>query len=189
MVLTLVFIIVALVGTWYGGHGEEDVQGTKVTVDYSMSLTKGEVKGEGGGVEQTTEIKYDEDMDGKHVFDNTMYITIIALVFAIISLVMVLLMTFSNAGMKNMKMIGIIFGILTVVFSLIAPLYFMMTLPEEMDTGGEKLGFWDETEIMGITVSMGPGYAWYLMIVAFVTALVASIILFMDKPNPAMAPQ
>ena len=188
MILTLVFILVALVGTWYGGHGEEDVAGTKVTVDYSMSLTGGEVKAEGEGQKITEEIKYDDDFDAKYVFDNTMYITIIALIIAIIALICILGMTFAFGNIKNMKMLGSIFGILTVIFTLIAPLYFMTALPlETKDVEGNTYNFWDEIELFGVKVSMGPGYAWYLMLVSFVFALIASIVVFMEKPSTPMA--
>ena len=119
MLITLVFIIVALIGTWYGGHGEDEVAGTKITVDYGMSLTSGEVKAKGAGQTVTTDIEYDDDFDAKYVFDNTMYITIIALIFAIIAVIGILGLMFGFGNVKTMKMLGVIFGIIKLIFDLI----------------------------------------------------------------------
>lgn len=192
MVITLVFIIVALVGTWYGGHGEVESMGIKGEVDYSFGLTGGEGKSEFAGQKETTEIEYDDDFDAKGVYDNTMYITIIALITAIIALICILGMTFNFGNIKTMKMLGGIFGILTVIFALVAAIYFMTALPEENRGTWGDVGFWDEVEtsLMGVSMKLtvGPGYAWYLMIVSFITASIGSIIVFMDKPGPTMAP-
>ncbi len=192
MLLTLVFIIVALVGPWYGGHGEVESMGMEGEVDYSFGLTGGEGKSEFAGQKETTEIEYDDDFDAKCVYDNTMYITIIALITAIIALICILGMTFNFGNIKTMKMLGGIFGILTVIFALVAAIYFMTALPEENSGTWGDVGFWDEVEtsLMGVSMKLtiGPGYAWYLMIISFVFALISSIILFMDKKGTIAAP-
>ena len=79
--------------------------------------------------------------------------------------------------------------ILTLILALVAALYFMTTFPSEFSKGFEgDVGFWDEIDMMGVKVAFGPGYAWYLMIVSFVFALISSIILFMDKKSAIAAP-
>ena len=112
MIITLVFIIVALVGPWYGGQGESEIMGIKTDTDISMSLTGGKAKVEAAGQSTTDDVKYD-DMDYKYVFDNTLYITIIAFITAIIALICILGMTFNFGNYKTMKKFGGIFGILT----------------------------------------------------------------------------
>lgn len=42
MIITLVFIIIALIRPWYGGHGKEEISGQKVKADMSLSLAGGE---------------------------------------------------------------------------------------------------------------------------------------------------
>ena len=110
---------------------------------------------------------------------------------SIIAVVFILLLTFSSGNIKMFKMLGGIFGILTIIFTLIAPIYFMTTLPDALSSdssqfGGGDIAFWDEVNIFGMKISFGPSIAWYLMIVSFVTALIASIIVFMEKPGIPM---
>jgi hypothetical protein len=66
-----------------------------------------------------------------------------------------------------MGKIGGIFGILTFILALIAPLYFMTSA--FLESYG-NIGFWNEFG--------GPGYAWYLMIIAAIIALISSVPLF-----------
>lgn len=194
MLLTLVFIIVALIGTWY-------------TVSYEMNeenyyqnygLTSAERKNPGEDdpkTESYAEMKEDyEDSDADApswigVFDNAFYITIIALIVAIIALICILGMTFGFGNLKTMKMLGGIFGILTVVFCLVAPIYFMTAYPSEMyKDAPEEYGFWDEAEVDGTTYSLSPGFGWYLMIIGFVLSLVGALFIFMDKKSAIAAP-
>lgn len=193
MILTLVFILVALVGPWYSASGE--LAGAKVYTNYG--LTSSETKDAGEDPETTSYADQKKDIKDAgddvpslySVYDNTFYITIIALVIAIIALICILGATFSFGKIKTMKMLGGIFGILAVIFCLIAPIYFMTALPGEMwKNSTEKYGFWDTAEIWGAKVTFGPGYAWYLMIIGFITSLIAAIIIFMDKKAPMAAP-
>ena len=141
MVIALVFIIIALVGPWY-----------------SMSFF---------GI--TTEAGlFTEALTGvdRGPWDTTMYIAVVALIFSLIALIGVLGINFKFGEVNMMSKIGGIFGILTFVLALVAPLYFMMSALEGMS----EIGFWNE---MG-----GPGYGWYMMILAAVVALIFSLPLF-----------
>lgn len=196
MVLTLVFIIVALVGPWYGGHGEASMMGMDIKMDISFGLTEGGMEYEtsfGGETEkETNTTKYDENFEAKYVFDNTMYIAIGALITAIIALIAILGMTFNFGNPKTMKKIGGIFSILTVLLALVAVVYFMTALPSEFSKDYEgDVSFWDEIEtsemLMNMKYTVGPGYAWYLMLVSFIFALIVSIVVFMEKLSTSMA--
>jgi len=180
MVLALVFILIAFFGPWYSfsysmgilGEGYADFGLTGVTAKMG---------------DETKSISYDEaeslstagvDTDALGVFDHTLYITILALIFCIIALIGIL-MVWSN-GTKMMQNVGMIGGIITFVFMLVAVIYFMISSFIEGD-----VGFWFSESIMGMEMSGGPGYAWYLMLVGAIIALVSSIMLFIKKPQTA----
>ena len=152
MVIALVLIIVAFVGPWYSisilgvnaNYGLQNADVGGVTMEYTDAM--------GSGID---------------VFTNTMYITIVALIFAIICLIGILGAQFNFGKPATMGMLGGVFGILTFILALIAPIYFMTSafLDQVSD-----VGFWNE---MG-----GPGYAWYIMIVAAIIALITTLPLF-----------
>lgn len=193
MLLTLVFIIVALVGTWYSVSGE--INGEEGYTNYGLTSYETKNPGQDTETQSYADDKKDYEDAGMDVpgwigvYDTTFYITIIALIITIIALICILGMTFSFGNLKTMKMLGGLFGILVVIFCLVAPIYFMTALPAEMSKDStEDLGFWDEIDVLGTKISFGPGYAWYLMIIGFVFSLIASIVVFMDKSNPVMTP-
>ena len=117
------------------------------------------------------------------VLDTTMYMTLIALIFAILALIGVLGTVFNFGKPETMKMLGAIFGILTFIIAIVAPLYFMTSYPgaaELKDKDGEDAGFFYSEEVdygagFKFTISWGPGYAWWLMIVASLIALVFAV--------------
>jgi uncharacterized membrane protein YedE/YeeE len=129
-----------------------------------------------------------EDSKMVPVFNNTFYLTILALIMAI------LLMVFSIlGGIKGGKMplLGVIFGLLAFIFALFAPMYMMIGIPaaveeewkelkkENPDLEKPKLAeyfFGEETEgtgVLKIHTSWGGSTGWYLSVAAFVFALLA----------------
>ena len=93
-----------------------------------------------------------------------MYISIIALIITILAIIGALGVVFNFGNPNTMGKVGGIFGILTFIFALIAPIYFMT------HEGFATLGFWNDYG--------GPGYGWYLMLIAAIIALISSIPLF-----------
>ncbi len=203
MLLTLVFIIVALVGTWYGMSSKLEGTGTMdYDTEYTSTLTGSTgpdpITGETITKSHADTRKEAESAGGEtgvyDVFDNTFYITIFTFIIAIIAVIGILGLTLNFGNPKTMKMLGSIFGIITFILALVAVFYFMTALPSELDTKtseGEDAGFWyseSQTE-MGATmsVSYGPGYAWYLMLIGAILALISSIFLFMDKKSAISA--
>jgi len=198
MILTLVFIIVALIGPWYNRSAEV----TDGEAYQNFKLTGVDTKIPDEDVKTKSWDKFvKEDMDNtdkaksvKSVFDICMFLTLGALITAILALIGVLVMTFGFGNIKPIKMLGGIFGIITVILTIVAVLYFMVALPPAVSNAAkeagftEDIGFWDETNISGNKVSYGPGFAWYLMIVAFVLSLIGTIIVFIDKPSTIIAP-
>lgn len=158
MIVALVFILIGFFGPWY----TLSIMG----VDASYGLTSAEI----AGVSYSYGEQESQMGDAKGIFDNTMYMTIIALIFAIIAIIGILGAAFNFGNPNTMGKIGGIFGILTFLLAIIAPLYFMTSgLLDSLESGME-IGFWNE---LG-----GPGYAWYLMIIAAIIALISSIPMF-----------
>ena len=128
------------------------------------------------------------------VFSLTQILVILALVFTLLMFVFALLIGLGKVSGK----VGIVFGALALVFVLIAFVYFMVALPTAMEedslTGSPMSGFWgsESTDFMGesMSLSWGPGWAWYLMVVAFILALIGTILLVGAGPSaPAYAPE
>ena len=168
MIVALVFIIVAFVGPWYGG--------TSSGVSVNFYLTRLESAGVSMGYDNPSVAIFMSDI--KNIFDNTMYLTMGALVTAILALIGMLGFVFNFGKSNMMRMLGAIFGIITFVLALAATIYFMNALTGKM-TG--LTGFWNE--------EAGPGYAWYLMLVATIIALIASIAMFLKKSDPEVVAQ
>jgi len=166
MIVALVFILVAFFGPWYSGTqagATADFYLTKVTasgvtIEYSSPLLTG--------------------LDIKSTFDNTMYLTIGALVTAILALIGILGFVFNFGKPNMMRMLGFIFGIITFVLALVATLYFMTALPGKIPT---YTAFWNK--------DLGPGFAWYLMLAAAIIALIASIAMLLKKSAPEVVAQ
>ena len=104
--------------------------------------------------------------------NNYLYMAIIALIFCIIALIGTLGLAFNFGKANTMTKIGGGFGILTFIFALITPLYFFMDFAAQSYSAG--VGFWNDFG--------GPGYAWYLMIIAAIIALISAVAAFKSKP-------
>lgn len=183
MILALVLIIVALIGPWYS------ISLTTMGQDGSVDMTLSQMTVKIMGMEQT--MNYNKvaetssattgmpvDTDSLDVFTNTMYITLVALIVGILTVALLALQVFANK--QNMKKLAMIFGIVTFAMAIIAIIYFMTN----SITGGEY-GFWFSESInqMGMNMDMsgGPGFSWYLMLVAGIISLISSIMLLLDK--------
>ena len=195
LVLSLIVVVllgVALVGTWYSMESES--AGVSMTMDYKLREGTVTVAGESDTDE------YDEDFyetDTGAVYSNTFYIAIVALVLGIIGLITAVM---AGIGKLSAKIVTI-FLLLTMIFAVVAPVYFAVALPGAMDedwSGGWDKGFWDsgeETSVEPITgteytstYTIGPGYGWYLAIVAFVFALIGLIITVIPGKKAVPAP-
>ena len=187
MIITLVFLLVAFFGPWYTVGVNGSYMG--VSMDYSMSffLTKMDMQGTAMGQSMTRSMSYAEaresgqltgvNTDSFAVIDNIMYLTIIAILCAVIAVICMLFFIMKNG--KTIRLLGVVFGFLTFLFALIAPLYFMTAA-----FISENAGFWFSQNILGMDMSGQPGFAWYLMIVAAIIALISSVAMLLKKSVP-----
>ena len=118
------------------------------------------------------------------IFNIVLYLTIISLIIAILASVFILGHVFNFGKPKMMKNLAMLFGIITFVIAFVAVFYFMIAVPGEntMKTAeGGDMGFWYSASVSGTSFSIGPGFAWYLMLIAGIIALISLIFVFMDK--------
>jgi len=186
---------------------ETSLLGTDMTSDSDVYLTK--IEGTSSMSGQTiqsmdiSELKVQYEaagMDTSFVdaISNAFLITIIALIFAIIAMVFAII----SVIMPKLQMIAGILSILLFIFAILAPILFMTGFTSFVESqmsaygtsgGATDIGFWYSVNQNGINMSAGPGYAWYLMIIAAIFGLIGGIILFMEQkqamPIPAVPMQ
>lgn len=208
MLLTLVFILIGMIGPWYvsnmktkisiPGYAEEE---TEVEASVTLTSVTGKVGDEDPETKSIADVKKEAEDAGADtgVYDvviNTFYIVIIAFIIALLAVIGFLGKMFNFGKPAMMNNLSKIFSILTFVFAIIAVLYFMVSVPAETNdanTYTEDVGFWYSKDIseqgQELSISLGPGYAWYLMLVGAILALVATILLFLDKGSVAAPAQ
>jgi len=193
MIITLVLLLVAFFGPWYNIGVNASLMG--VNMDYSMNmfLTKMDIQGNLMGQSISQSLSYAEitgsgetagvNTDSFAVIQNVMYLTIIAIICAVIAVIGMLLFIMKNS--KKMRLLGVAFGFLSFLFALIAPLYFMTASL----ASSENVGFWFSQPVMGMDMTGQPGFGWYLMIVAAIIALIASVAMLLKKSVPEAIPE
>jgi hypothetical protein len=164
---------------------------------YSTNVT-------GGGAEMSANIYLDKtEMDsflgkttlsneGVDYIQNTMYLTIITLIICIIALIGILGFVFNFGNHETMKKIGTGLGIVTFIFALITIFYFMIASTNIISesasiyfeiTGQDvpDIGFWYSDTINGASISSGPSFSWYFMLIGGIMALGSAIMLLLKK--------
>lgn len=199
MVVVLSLVLIAFFIPWYSISMEMSMLGNKLSMNVDFYLDKIDGDSNFPDMEnQTVPLSYaDLSKQGEttetqrtfiRIFDNTKYITIGAIVTAIIALICMLGVLFHFGNSNTMRKLWAVFGIITFILALVACIYLMTELTGEMtDINDKKIdSFWysDSKTFWGVSmsISMGPGYAWYLMIAAGIIALISSIFI-LKKPT------
>jgi len=180
MIVGLVLLIVAFIGPWYTMNATGSL-GVNYNVDFY--LTRMEAKGSINNQYFSLSIGYAEAKENAQsvgvntesftVIEIAKYLTFFAMVTALIAVIGIAAFVFRLGTLRIMKYIGGGFGFLTGLLALIPAVYVMNTKFAENISG-----FWFNQSVLGVTVTGGPGYAWYLMIVvATITVISASVIL------------
>lgn len=198
-ILALVFIIIGLFGSWYSSHMEMSLLGSSSMIsDSDVYLTR--IEGSSGyqvGARSIQSMDLSEireqyesaGMDTSFIdaIGNSFIVTIVALIFGIIAMVFAIISILKS----KFKIIAGILSILVFVFAILAPIIFMTGFTSFVEAQASSysssagdIGFWFSTEENGVKASMGPGYAWYLMIIGAIFALIGGIILFLKQKQP-----
>jgi hypothetical protein len=183
MIVGLVLLIVAFIGPWYIMNGS----GT-LGVDYHVEfyLDRVDAKGSVAGQVISWSSGYAEaQQNAQSVGVNTQSFTIIetarslslfAMVTAVLALIGMAAFVFGFGTAGFMKYFGGGFALVTFVLALVPVVYVMTTGFSENSTQ-----FWFSETVLGVTIAGGPGYAWYLMIVVAIIALICGIAFLLKK--------
>jgi len=190
----------------YGGFGSNYSSNTEYYQNFY--LTKIEMQGTMMGQDMSQSFSYDymkEQMESSsqstnsglyNIFGNTMYIVIGVLITSIIALIGIAGFTLNIGNYNTMRKIGLIFGIITFILAILSIGYFWMAWNNQMqesisnyssyggsyDTPDFTYGFWFNQSQAGNQMSMGPGFAWYIMIIGGFLSLISTI-LIIKKPK------
>ena len=186
MIFGLILLFVAFLGPWYTINGSGALG---VNYNVGFYLTKMEAKGTIPGQDISlsmsyTDVKENAQMVGVNiesfaVINTAMYLTLCAIITALIAVIGIIAFIFNKGKPKTMKWLGGGFGFLTFFLALVPALYVMSTGFAENSNG-----FWFSQSVLGVTVSGGPGYAWYLMMVVAIIAVISAVAILLKKIAP-----
>jgi hypothetical protein len=186
MILALVLLVVAFLGPWYMVNATG-----MLGADYTMELfltrmeVQGNLKGQGvslsmGYAEAKANLQStDVNMESFAMIETAMYLALLAMVTSLIAIICMIAIVYNKGKPKTMKLMGGLFGILTFLLVLLLAVYFMNTKFVENSSG-----FWFRLSAFGMTLSGGPGYAWYLMIVVAIIAAISAVAILLQKIVP-----
>lgn len=185
MIGGLILLIVVFMGPWYTMNGTGTFGG-----EYNVGfyLTRIEAKGSIAGQEISWSMGYAEAKENAQIIgvntqsftiiETSMYLTLFAIATALIALIGIAAFVFHLGTLKIMKYIGGGFGFLTFLLALVPALYVMTTGFSENSSD-----FWFSKSVLGVAITGSPGYAWYLMIVVAIIALISAVAILLKKNN------
>jgi len=186
MILALVLLVVAFLGPWYMVNATG-----MLGADYTMELfltrmeVQGNLKGQGvslsmGYAEAKANLQStDVNMESFAMIETAMYLALLAMVTSLIAIICMIAIVYNKGKPKTMKLMGGLFGILTFLLALLPAVYFMNTKFVENSSG-----FWFSLSALGMALSGGPGYAWCLMIVVAIIAVISAVAILLQKIVP-----
>lgn len=188
IIIGLIIIILSYFGPWYTLSINYTLLGMQANYNQQIYLSSIELSGNAVGFDFTQTILLDAmEIEGisKDYIDflqNVKTLTLISIITCILGFIGIAATLFNFGEKIHMKKIGIIFGIITFCLTILTIIYFVIgwtnieiTLQQNINNFFEKigiinpydthLGFWYTNVKNGNTFSIGPGYAWYLMII------------------------
>jgi hypothetical protein len=183
MIIGLILIVVAFLGPWYTLEGTGTF-GAEYNVGFYLSRI--EAKGSIAGQDIFFSTGYDQAKENAQmigvntqsftVMETAGYLTLFAMATALIALIGMAAFVLRLGTPKIMKYIGGGFGLVTCLLALVPTVYTMTTGFSESSTG-----FWFSDQVLGVTITGGPGYAWYVMLLVAVITLISSVVLLFTK--------
>jgi len=189
--ITSVFIILILVffGPWYTLSIDYNIIGIKANYNQIIYLDSIDLSGKAGGFDFTQTIPI-ETMDAEGISNSYIefiqaikYLIVISIISSLIGLIGIFGVNFNSDKKQFFKKLGVIFCIITFCLTIFTVIYFIVgwnslenMIQQNIDNFFDKigiqnpfntnLGFWDTRIKSNSSFSMGPGYAWYLLIIA-----------------------
>ena len=199
--ISLILLILAFIGPWYNLSMKYSFLGIQTNYNQNLYLDSIEIYGKIGGIDKTQTI-FLSDMASQGIsksyiefFQNTSYLVIIAIILCVLEFLIITTCLFYDDKARILKKFGVISGLFTLCLTIIAVIYFIVGWNNiiNMFQGlvnyffenigiqnpfNQNLGFWYSSIKNGSSFSIGPGYAWYLMIIAgffsFLSAITAN---------------
>ncbi len=150
-VLAIIVFIIGFMGPWYTISGE--FFGAKASIDIGLMETTFS-----GGTDTTNLIT---SIDRSEV-DTTMYIAIIAIILAVITLIGILGTMFGFGDKSTMQKIGEICGFLTFIVAIITIIYYIVNIP-------------DTSALNTFGIDSGLGWGFYLFFIGAIILIVTNI--------------
>lgn len=182
-VLALLLLCVSFLLPWYSVHIDSKTSTVGGTVethhDFYAYFDHWKIVSESGDNTEEDIEDYDSGSELEKVFHNTMILTLIAMLMTGLGVVGLFLL---KGGKMGHKLVSLIIAI-AFIFSLVAPLYLMMSLPDAMEENnvnylqtGDEINekFFGEDEIGGsffgvegeVKINWGGDLSWYMVIAA-----------------------
>jgi len=193
IIIGLVFVLMAVFCSWYNAEVNaeyrlhNDFYLTEIVTDSTMigekqSISYDEFKNL-PPMDPGADTSWAEDLSA--TFNNTQYLTIGLIITSILALIGVL--GYVARKVNRLRKVGVTFGIITFILAIFIACYFAISLnnilAEQEFTAnlfGESqvydMGFWSSINTDEFTASSGPGFAWYLIILAGITSLISSVV-------------
>jgi len=185
MIGGLVLLIAGFLGPWYGIHAT-GILGTESHA--YMFLTRMELQTESQDIfvtlsyaeAKTNAENLNMNAESFTTIENGFYLSLLAMVAAILTILLIVAYVCEKGRPTTIKFSGGVCAFLTFLLTLLPALYFM-----NAEFVKNSDGFWFNQSILGMTITGGPEYAWYLMIIVAVLSLVCSVLFLMIKISPA----
>lgn len=191
-------LILAYLGPWYTLSINYTFLGIQANYNQHLYLNSIEFYGNTAGIDFSQTILLDamktEGISSAYTefLQNTKNLTILSILTSIIGFIGIAGVLFHIGKKSAMKKIGIIFGIITLCITIITIFYFMIgwnnieTMIQQninnffenigvRNPFDDNLGFWCTHTKNGNSFSIGPGYAWYFMIIAGILSWLSAL--------------
>ncbi len=183
----LVLLFIGFLGPWYA------IDATGILgADYHarLFLTKMELQAQGQNIfvsmgyadAKTNAQNMNMNVESFTTIDTAFYLTLFALFTAVLAVLFMAAFVFEKGASKTMKRAGGGCAFLTFLLTLLPALYFMNTEFVENSSG-----FWFSLSFFGMTVTGGPGYAWFLMIIVAGISVICAAVILLKKIPPVIS--
>jgi len=196
VIILLIIITIAFFGTWYSSHIiNESSEG-----DLDMYLSHYELTSKNENGKSKWDISYSDsrsfyEEDEIGFFNNVKYLLISSLILAILALLTIFFISLKgNEKINKFRKIGAFFSIVACALFVVIIFYFMNESTNFFSEAisrynllsGNNIeytsGFWNTITADGGKIILGPGYAWYLIIVSVIISAISSV-LILKKPK------
>lgn len=183
LIIVVLMILMAYVGPWYVINIKSPYLDVEYEANINMYLTEIKVDGNIPGLDLEAQgySDYSDGGNNKTIVNNVKNMVFASIITAILAVLSIVGSMFSTRRPNTLRMLGFCFGIITFILSVVAIFYFMGTVPSEMAAGASDSNFWySQTTLFG-DMTMGPGYAWYAMLISAIFSIISSALLLMEE--------